>query len=175
MTLLFAALLGNFLACCVHALAWWLREKCLLLMVLCGTFITALCLPLTYFAIQLVFWNGDDLEPSYRDFSKWPYLFFVVFPWILCFLIAAFHKRLIIENNFAYARAFCALMIEIVVAIVACAYVADAIGDFSYTGAFALSWTFAITLLLLAFIRPQVVKVQKWLWQQVRPQRATNE
>ena len=36
-------------------------------------------------------------------------------------------------------------------------------------------WTFLLPLLILALIRPQVVKVQKWLWQQVNSQRATNE
>ena len=34
---------------------------------------------------------------------------------------------------------------------------------------------FLLTLVALALIRPQVVNVQKWLWQQVKPQRAANE
>ena len=175
MTLLFAALLGNVLAWCVHTFTWWLREKCLLLMVLCGTVITALCLPLTYFAIQMVFWNGDDLEPSYRDFSKWPHLFFVATPWILCFVIATFHKRFISKNEFAYAGAFCALMVEIFLAVFVCVYIAFKIGNYPNDNENISIWTFAITILILALIRPQVVKVQKWLWQQVKPQRTTNE
>ena len=185
MTFIFAALLGNFLAWCVHAFTWWLRERALLFLCICGVLITAVALVLT-FLIGWFLLNFDmpvsGPNPPQEQLSKksyWDFIANIAFIWfffaVVATAIASLQKKFFTAQTVNTAIAFCALICELTVASLLVTCIVFNTKTFTPNVGIIVCASFCVTLFILALIRPQVVKVQKWLWQQVKPQRAANE
>ena len=184
MTLLFAALLGNMMAWCVHALAWWLRERALLLLCICGVLVIAVALVLTFLFGWLVLdfgmpVSGPKPPQELIKNSYWLLVANLTFIWfffaVVATAIASLQKKFFTAQPVNTAIAFCALICELTIALLLVTCIVFNTKTFTPNVGMNLCANFCITLFILALIRPQVVKVQKWLWQQVKPQRAANE
>lgn len=186
MTLLFAALLGNFLAWCVHSLAWWLRERALTFIGVVGI-VCALCFAYgSAVAVSVILRKTDDVDwtlpwPLALPISAIAFVAVsvgwqkVALIWLIKISVSWRQASLArnSQRKSAPRLSFFAFFSEIVIAVLAWWIM---IPVNSSPDSFPIySWFFWSTFLILALIRPQVVKVQKWLWQQVKPQRATNE
>ena len=174
MTLLFAALLGNFLAWCVHTFTWWLREKCFGVVAVLGVFCS---IPLSLTTYILSF-NEDFTGPSYLRVN----MLYALAGWLLV-CITGCVQSFLLKKRHNILLFISALVAEIFLGILLVT-AALALLFNSYLRTFLVEpeniqgpcvFVFFATLLTLALIRPQVVKVQKWLWLQVKPKRATNE
>ena len=174
MTLLFAALLGNFLAWCVHAFTWWLREKFLVVVSVIGCCFSGVC----FFIVLL--WAVFDLLNLVveNDTTFTTSTFFVICLITLFFSgVGWAQSRLVDDSRLKFEMPFVAMSAFVAEFVFATVFVFFAV-NVVFDGNVARPIVFYVffgTLLCLALIRSQVMKVQKWLWQQVKPQRPTNE
>ena len=174
MTFIFAALLGNVLAWCVHAFTWWLREKFLVVISAIGCCFSGVCffivlLWAAFDLLNLVVENDTTFTISTFFVICLIALFFAGVGWAQSRLVD--NSRLKFEMPFVAMSAFVAEFVFVTVFV----FFAVNVGFNGNVARPIVFYVFFGTLLCLALIRPQVVKVQEWLWQQVRPQCATSE
>ena len=170
MIFLLAGFLANICAWCIHIVTWWLREKCLWLIGSIGS----LCILYYSFAVIVI-----------TSFGYWNELWPLGLLGLLTLFAASRQASKVSKDNserpaFMF---FGACFTEVTLAILVwnampalSQKVSSSVRLYDSFGAKSVEfWFFWPTLFILALIRPQVVKAQKWLWQQVKPQSATNE
>jgi magnesium-transporting ATPase (P-type) len=198
MAFVFAALLGNFLAWCVHIVAWWLREKCLWLIGLAGYLIGALSIAVLFLLIGITGMRRDSAPENIKQYAEedagWNELLMqVAVIWFAVALLGFCQRNWVgvernssllkkdnrLQQNVSHVQrveggqtffSIGAIYAEVAMAVYLSYWVSN---NFEDDKVFFVA--IGISLLALALTRPQVVKMQKRLWKEVRLSRAANE
>lgn len=170
MTIIAAIAAGNALAWMIHGTTWWLRRHCLWLMVLIGVPCVALAALLSLFYVESPAWAKSYLTPAQieRDFHQACFRFIIV--WASFVFVGWLHAPQLREGRrrsvkLWLAATLCAFA-EAVLALWLGVWGANkVVWPHSY-GFWSPPWfggSLAVTLLLLALLRPLVVRVGKLL------------
>jgi len=189
MTILLAAIAGNVLARMVHAATWWLREKCLWLLAICGFVLNGLSAVAAFLSVMVGYGmgmshgdtsaaenaaiNAQADKDIVRMLTIWLALTIVLA------LVGCWHRRLLkSKSKTRYAFSVGAVYAE---AIAPSFFLLPFVENIARTSSGLtwndvndnksyFRWAFWASLLLLAIFRPLVVRYSQRFRNLIRPE-----